>query len=271
MTVTQTTPRYSTAPGTTPLLGTLLHTATVEPGIEYLVEGRDIFESFNRMSFGRTAVFCGVNAKTFDQASTWVQGVPFVAYGGVLCNAVGLDQADQLTEVTRVFSDGESVAVEAAVMDLLFSPTAPSTFAVPTDITPAGGAVKPKVGIAMIEGWMARRYVGTPTIHLPTVIASLVMGADGVAAEQDVLMSKLGSKIVNGAGYDEPNVSPAGAANPAGERWIYGTGEVLVRQGDVIAQQAFNQSNNQVTTLAERPYVIAVDGPVVAVRVQVTA
>jgi hypothetical protein len=268
MTVTAVFPRYSIAPATTPPIGTLLDTATVEPGVENLEDGRDMFESFNRMYFGRTATFCGTNTKTFDQSSTWIKGFPFIAYGGILCNAVGLDVAGQLAEVKRVFDQGASVAVEAAVMDILFSP-AVDTFPVPTDLTPAGGAVKPKLGMAILEGWFgAGRYVGTPTLHLPTIVASLVMGVDGVAMENNVLRTKLGSKVVNGGGYGIANVSPAGVAAPAGEKWIYGTGEMLVREGDIPPRQAFNQSNNEMVTLAERPYYVAADGPIAAVRVK---
>lgn len=263
--------RYSIAPAVTPPVGSLLDTATVETGVEYLDDGADMFESYNSMSFGHEAVWCGVNDKTLDQVAGWVDGFRFVAYGGVVCNAVGLNAAEQKQETARVFDLGASVAVEEAAMDILFSP-AGGTFPVPTDITPAAGAVKPKLGIALLEGWFAAgRYVGMPTIHLPTVIAGLVMGADGVALEQSVLRSKLGSKIVNGGGYDIANVSPAGVAAPVGEKWIYATGEVLVRRGDIEARQAFNQSNNEMVTLAERVYYVAADGPIAAVRVKVEA
>lgn len=268
--------RKPIAPVVEPLIGSLLATADVRPGAfnGYLLGGSttlaaDLFESYNSMTFRRSAVFCGANAKTFDQGSTWVDGFPFVAYGGLLCNAVGLDRDEWQREAERAFDAGASIAVEAAVMDVLFSPA--SGFPVPVDLTPAAGTAKPKVGIALLEGYMATRYIGAPTIHLPTVIASLVMGADGVAFEEEVLKSKLGSKIVNGGGYDTANVSPAGVAAPVGEKWIYATGEVLVLEGRIDAQQAFNQSNNEVTLLAERPYIVAADGPVAAVRVQVTA
>jgi hypothetical protein len=269
MTVTDmVTARQSLAPEVTARIGTLLDTATVEPGVEYLEDGRDMFQSFNRMTFGRTATFCGVNSKTFDQNSVWVKGFPLVVYGGVLCNAVALDQAEQKAETERVFDLGESGAIEVAVMDVLFSPTA-AAFPTATDLTPAGGATKPKVGIALLEGWFsANRYVGMPTIHLPTVIASLVMGVDGVAMEENVLRTKLGSKVVNGGGYGVANVSPAGVAAPAGEKWIYATGEVLIRKGDIKPAQVFNQSNNEMVTVAERPYYVAADGPIAAVRVK---
>ena len=79
-----------------------------------------------------------------------------------------------------------------------------------------------------------------------------------------------GSKVVAGAGYDLPNTGPTGAAAAAGERWIYATGEVLVRQGaEVIVREAFDQVNNDHVVLAERGYVVAVDGFVAAVRVTV--
>lgn len=267
---------YPTVPDTEPPIGSLLTTATVEPGVGWLLDGNDaLFESYNSVTFGTTTVLCGVQNKTFNKTSTWIKGFAVIGYGGMKC-ASGVDMARQLSETERVFDLGASVTVEAAVMDRVFSPTGPISatqpYAVPTDITPAAGAVKPKVGIAMLEAWMARgRYVGVPTLHLPTIIASLVMGLDGVAFDEKVLRTKLGSKVVNGAGYDEPNVGPTGTTNAVGERWIYATGEVLIREGRVEPRQGFNQYTNDVTTLAERAYVVAVDGPVVGVRVQVTA
>lgn len=265
------------APARESLIGSLLATADVREGftsmhLQGATNGRasSLFESFGRMEFRRAAVFCGVNNKTFDQASAWVDGFAMAVYGGLLCNAVGLNRDEQLREASLAFDAGESIPVEAQVMDTLFSPTG-GLFPTPTDLTPAGGAVKPKVGIAMLEGWFATRYLGAPTLHLPTVIASLAMGLDGVAFDEEVLRTKLGSKVVNGGGYDLANVSPAGVAAPAGEKWIYGTGEVIVLRGNIEPQQAFNQSNNEVTTLFERPYIVAADGPVAAVRVQVTA
>ena len=267
---------YPIAPPLEDRNGTLLESVEVTNGLDWLVDtaktpnAPGLFESYSQMSFGSAAVLCGTNNKTFANTPGWVDGFFMAAYGGVKCNAVG--GGIDADEVRRIFEMGESTAVEAGLMDKRLTNTVAQGFAAVNDITPAGGAVKPKVAIALIEGWMSRNYVGQPLIHLPVVIGSLVMGADGVALEQNVLRTKLGAKVIVGAGYDYPNKAPAGT-NETDEtvRWVYGTGGIAVRRGDLDVRDAFNQSNNEVTALAERGYIVAVDGPVVAIKTQVSA
>jgi hypothetical protein len=259
---------YPVAPATTPRQGTLLDAATVTDGIAWLNEGDDLFESYNAMTFGASPEFCAPNVKDFDNNIGWVDGFRFGAYGGVQCRAVGLDRDKMLSEVRRVFETGESTAVERAFMDIRFRART-DYWAAPTDITPAGGAVKPAVGVALLEGYFSSVYVGQPTLHLPIAITSLLLGVNGLDDDSAGLHTRLGSKVAAGAGYDFPNEGPDGAAAPAGERWLYATGEVLVRRGPVEVRQAIDHTNNDVYVLAERAYIGASDGPVVAVRVKV--
>jgi hypothetical protein len=265
--------RYPVAPTITPPLGTLLDAATVSDEFAWN-EGNDLFESYNCLQFGAEAVFCAPNTITLAEGIGWQDGIKFAAYGGIRCKAVGMDIEQAKAEVRAAFETGESTAVERALMsDRFIADTVPlgSRWAAPTDITPAAGAVKPGVGIALLEGHASSQYVGMPTLHIPRVIASLVLGVDGAEFSGSVLQTKLGSKVAAGAGYDFPNTGPTGAAAPTGEKWLYATGEVAVQRGDVILQDTFNQSNNEVVILAERPYVASVDCYAAAVRVQVTS
>jgi hypothetical protein len=229
------------------------------------------------MSFDSAAVFCGPNNKVFDNTAVWTDGLQFAAYGGLLCKAIGLDMPEMLRKAGDTFTVGESTAVERALMKTRFvanaagDNTVPGSWPAPTDITPAGGAVKPAVGVALLEGYASSVYVGLPTLHVPVVIGSLLLGVPGNAFDGESPETALGSKIAVGAGYDFPNTSPTGAAAAAGEKWIYASGEVLVLRGETILRQEFNQENNEVTVLAERPYIVAVDTFVAAVRVQVAA
>ncbi len=268
------TATYPVAPAVQPLEGTLLDAAVVQDGIEWL-DGADLWESYAGMKFGQAALFCAPNSKDLDNNSAdWVSGFRFAAYGGVTCKAVGLDMADQEAQVRTVFERGESTAVERALMETRFRPAAGANVGrwEPTvDITPASGAVKPGLGVALLEGFYASLYTGSPTIHMPRVIASLLLGVDGASMDGGVIETKLGSKIAAGVGYDFPNTGPDGVAAPVGERWVYATGAVYIGRGETTIQQSFEQLNNDVVVLGERAYVVAVDGPVVALRVTVTA
>lgn len=261
---------YPVAPTVTPRTGTLLDVASVSDNFAWL-DGNDLFDSYNCMKFDAEAAFCAPNSKSFNNKPAWQDGILFAAYGGVVCKAIGLDQSRMLSETERVFTSGESTAVERALMKYRFAAKA-NHWAAPTDLTPTGGAVKPAVGVALLEGYAGANYVGAPTLHLPLTVASLMLGATGVLVQEgDSIGTKLGSKVAAGSGYDFPNLGPTGSAAPTGEKWLYATGEVVIVRGEVVMRQAMDYSTNEVFVLAERPYVAAVDCFTAAVRVQVTA
>lgn len=265
-----TTARYPVAPALTRRKGTLLDAATLGSGMEWL-DGNDLFESYNCMSFGAAVEFCSPNPKTLDQSPQWTDGVLFGAYGGLKCRTVGIDIDAAKAEVGRVFDAGESTAVERALMETRFIADPGARWGAATDITPVGGAVKPAVGVAMLEGYAASVYAGAPTLHLPVTIASLLAGVDGTVFEGNVMQTKLGSKVAAGAGYEFPNSGPTGAAPAAGELWLYASGEVLVQRGEIVLREAIAQEDNHLYVLAERPYIAAVDCFTAAIRVTVTA
>lgn len=263
--------KYPVAPPATQRESTLLDVAHGESGGFELQDGNGLYDSYHCMLFGSAADFCAPNNKTLDdQSPLWVDGIRFAAYGGVTCKAVGLDQARIQAEVDRVFSLGESNAVEQALMVQRFraDTEVPSRWAAATDLTPAGGAVSPKVGLAVLEDHAATLYVGQPVIHVSVDIGSLLL-ADVAVKEGGIVMSKLGSKIAVGAGYSTINTSPAGVAAPAGEKWVYASGEVTYIASEKISHLAFEQSNNDVVVLAERAYIAAVECFTAAVRVKV--
>lgn len=264
-----TTATYPVAPEATPVEGTLLDAATVTDDFRWL-DGEGLFESFNCMRFEADAEFCAPNDKTFTNSPSWQDGFRFAAYGGAVCKAVGLDVEGMESAVERVFTMGESTAVERALMQTRFRASA-NNWDAPVDLTPVAGPVKPAVGVAMLEGYSGSIYVGTPTIHMPISIASLLLGVNGVELNERVLRTRLGSKIAAGAGYDYPNYGPTGVEPAEGEKWLYATGEVVVGRGPAIVRQAMATDTNEVFVLAERGYIAAVDCFTAAVRVTVTA
>jgi hypothetical protein len=178
------------------------------------------------------------------------------------------------SEVARVFDAGESTAVEMGLMNrrLQIGPDIDGEAAWPaaTDVTPAAGAVEPQVGMALLEGIASQSYVGMPVIHMPVTIASLLSHTNAIEFEGNVLHTKMGSKVVAGAGYEE-GFGPAGTAAAEGEGWMFATGGILVRRGPVEIRQAIAHEDNEVFVLGERGYVVAVDCFAAAVRVTVTA
>jgi hypothetical protein len=206
--------------------------------------------------------------KSFN-SPTYVDGFRLNAYTGIICESIGFDAQDAVAQAKRIFLARESVAVEQALMAQRFIASS-GNWAAPTDITPASGAVKPAVGLALLEQHAGVNYAGAPTIHAPRSIGALLVDAAGVKADGNIFRSPQGSKVASGAGYGIANQSPAGVAAPAGELWVYATGEVSLARGQVIAPDfELNRENNEVSVLVERPYVGVVDCYAAAVRVKV--
>jgi hypothetical protein len=175
----------------------------------------------------------------------------------------------------RVFEANESVGVEKAFMATRFRVSAPGDpeegdlWDAPVDITPAGGAVDPYVGIALLEGHAASRYAGAPIIHMPRTIGALAWAKADLEQRGDTFFTPQGSKVASGGGYEALNTSPAGVAAPAGERWMYATGEIALQRGEIVVKREMDTTTNEVFVLAERLYVASVDCYTAAVRVKV--
>jgi hypothetical protein len=200
--------------------------------------------------------------KTFETPG-YVDGIQFNVYGGALCKSVGNSLDHEKAELERAFRANESVGVERALMQTRF--TTPAA----TDITPAAGAVDPKVGLALLEQDAAANYAGVPTIHVSRGIGSLLFTANAIQKQGNRYYSWQGSKVASGGGYGAPNNGPTGAAPAAGEQWIYASGEVLIARGGLFSEVTLNRDTNEVVALVERPYVAAVDCYAAAVRVKV--
>lgn len=203
--------------------------------------------------------------KTFDGTSgdRFQDGIRFAVYGGLVCKAPGFDRETAMVEAQKVFLARETVGVARALMQSRF--TTPAA----TDLTPAGGAVNPEVGLAILEGDASTKYAGVPTIHVPRSIGSLLWTRQSLTQQGDGYFSKQGSKVASDGGYENPNNSPAGVAAPAGEKWIYSSGEVVVARGDLVVRTDIDRATNEEFILVERAYVAAIDCLNSAVRVKV--
>jgi hypothetical protein len=129
-----------------------------------------------------------------------------------------------------------------------------------TDLTPVGGSVPAKTGLAMLEGAIgscAGGYNGT--IHgTRDAISSIIVFMDKGGESGDTLYTPLGNMVIAGAGYT--GTSPAGVAPAAGTSWLYATGPVNVRLGEMLTfpeddkywNNSYNATINNIELRAER-------------------
>jgi hypothetical protein len=87
------------------------------------------------------------------------------------------------------------------------------------------------------------------------------------------LRTHLGTPVAAGGGY-VVNTGPDGAPAPPGTAWLYGTGPVSIRRGEVFINpdsigQALNRTTNEIEILAEREYVVGFDCLLAAVLINV--
>lgn len=200
--------------------------------------------------------------KTFAD-STIVFGDPFVVYDGRICPSYTEEQLlasarnrlalSEQRQVERMFATGPNVPNLADT----------STVVLNRDAGGAGQAVSPQTGIALLEGCLSDRYLGTGLIHAPRWSAGLFHREMQIGYElgtAPVLRTSVGTGWVFGAGY--PGTAPGGqdaaAQTPApGQAWVYGTGQMVVRRSPVVANTARDRTGC-ITALAERTVVLGV-------------
>jgi hypothetical protein len=237
----------------------------------YVWTGTPAPDGATRPPTGNTAVVSVT--KTFGSPS-WQDGIRFSVYSGIICKAVGFDRDFASAELERVFTNKESVAVARALMSTRFIDGGSLNWDAATDLTPAGGAVDPSVGLAILEGNAGSNYGGTPVIHAPRTIGSLLTRNGQASLNGNILVSALGTPIAADSGYESPSNGPAGTAPSAGELWMYASGAVSLAASTPVFQQwgidlVETGDSNRIRILRERTYLAAVDCYTAAVRVKV--
>jgi hypothetical protein len=270
---------WDTTPVVSPLSGGVLDHADIVENLSGPVPPSGAFGlSFNCLETAVPTALCPevTEPKDFNGPGT-IDGFDFAVYGGLSCKGFGFDEETGLQEIERVFALKESRGVERALMETRFTlgpdddPGAGvvNRWPAATDITPAGGAVPAKVGLALLEGFAAAQYSGQPTLHIPYSVGSLLAGDQIVVAEGGKFYTRLGAKAAVGPGYEFPNNDPAGDEADAGTRWLYASGEVMVARSALRSFALPDQYTNDIYALAERRYIVAIDCFAAAIQVSV--
>lgn len=124
-----------------------------------------------------------------------------------------------------------------------------------TDVTPTPGtAIKPLHGLALLESSLGSSGFGEVGVVHATRSGATSIGL-GLCHEEDVLLTKLGTKVVAGSGY--LGTGPDGNAPSGSKTWLYATGPVSVRLGSIEVyqdrvQSAIDTSVNTITYTANR-------------------
>ncbi|MBP2703519.1 hypothetical protein JOL79_06865 [Microbispora sp. RL4-1S] len=219
--------------------------------------------------------------KVLDDGVPLVSASAFTVYGSYLCRTVGRTEQQILDRVRQAVRLGEQRAVEHAFWtgELGNTPRLADPGAVilnPGGVIPAdaGDALSPVAGLAALESYLRESYGGTGVIHAPAGAVPVLAQAQQFCGTCTApLRTWLGTPVAAGGGY-VVNTGPDGNPAPAGTAWLYGTGPVAIRRGEVFINpdsigQALNRTTNEVAILAEREYVVGFDCLLAAVLISI--
>lgn len=193
---------------------------------------------------------------------------PFAVYGSFQCSPVGFPEEQRRGRALEHLLTDEARAVEYAVWTGA-SGNRPRLADPTTEVL--GSTNSAAQAVAWLEDRMAVLTPSRITLHMPvgalSWLSTETVAVGDPAGEQ---LTPQGSPIAAGAGYSEANTSPTGVPAPAGAYWIYATGPVYGWRGPIlelpdIPMVDLLRQRNEVIAMAERPWLIGWDCPVVAV------
>lgn len=200
--------------------------------------------------------------------------LPFAVQVEYQCSTLGFNANDYWGKALRALELHQSAAIERELLkgelakkasELSPDNPVPNRWladGTAVDVTPAGGAVKPKVGVALLEQALANNQGGAKgVIHSPVAIGSVL--ADDYKVEDDTLRTPLGNTFITGAGYD--GSGPNGEPQSGTSYWLYATGAIGVRLSEPSVTpdtmpEAVDRRVNHITVVAERLAAATWDG-----------
>ena len=201
-----------------------------------------------------------------------VDGIPFVVVGGYNCKATSRPIEDAEERARLALIGGEERAVEEALMTSAVSnaPAFPGA-----TLVEGGDPISLANAFSNFERLMGVNYHSAGVIHLPRSLAPFAYDRGLIFREGQQLQTVLGTPVAAGAGYDAGNQSPAGADPGEGQAWVYATGAVTIRRGEIFVQpdeqHYLDKANNDLVILAQRDYLVTFTGPVFAALVDIPA
>lgn len=141
-----------------------------------------------------------------------------------------------------------------------------------SDVLVTGAAFTPTMTALVAQFAEAEReaievYQAEVLVHLTSVAATLLHAADVIGMDDEGnLRTIAGSHVVIGTGYTATTAPAGGTASAAGEEWAFFTGEIIIRHGGTATHEGMEPETNKHRALAERVYSIAIDGPILGVK-----
>lgn len=177
----------------------------------------------------------------------------FVAYLPITCSTFGWQELQEQAEA--VLDATLSYGVEEALAQGI--PGSSNPYLGDANLTIVSGTQTPATALAYLEDAIgATGRMGM--IHATPAIVSTLAADKLEGNEEGILLTSNGTPVVSGGGYIGTDPDSGGTPS-AGQGWMFATGPVEVRLGDLVITdiaQSLDRSDNVVTFRAER-YVLA--------------
>lgn len=224
---------------------------------------------------------CGGFTKEVENTTQEVSFEPFVVWAGDHCGGLGGVDRDRLGRAKRLLESCQSKEIEKELWTgtlaqaegwtdnrRLASPDSDVLSDGPTSIVDAISCLEAGLGFYLCGG--------QGMIHVPHEIVTWMASqnlVDRVPATDLypgrkgwILLTKLGTIVVPGTGYD--GSGPDGQPAAEGSVWIYGTSIVQVRMTETVTLprteaelfEAINRENNDIDVIAEKLAAVTWDG-----------
>lgn len=210
-------------------------------------------------------------AKTFSPNEAPISGAPFGVITSYVCGSLGYSFEESEQKVRTRMAMREQRAVERRIWQ--GQPAGGSNLGpIPGLFQSAvslGTAGCPTEAIEMLEQQLADAAVVGGVIHArPGMSVHLSSRGSTLVRSGRMITTFLGTPVAFGQGYN--GTSPTGVAPDTNSEWMYASGRVVIWQDTVEVpplSQTFDKVNNQIMTLAERVYAVAIECGVWAVQV----
>lgn len=268
-----------------------LRAAPLMPSRYGLLNSKTLVDDGQRweVAFNQETEACNMQIRLLDICSTSVTASavepagdrqlgefrPFAVQTTVKCSTAGFGAHDYVAQARRALevSQGKGIELEfwegkiaqAVSADNPGNPS-PNKYLADSDavdLTPTPGtAIKVRHGLAILEKAIGdTSFGGAGTIHVTRDVASALPIRD--KDDDGIFVSPLGNMVIAGTGYT--GVGPSGSTTPSGGVWMYATGPVFVRLGDVTVtpgkmSQSVDTGVNSISVSAERPAAVVWDG-----------
>lgn len=224
-----------------------------------------------QLPYGMEVLCTSSDITVWGDCGTWVTGLPFIVMATMTEGTVGMTQAQVESELRQRLYAGEQAAVEAIFADALVG-AAPSLANNVPPATTLPAALNVVDGVGDLEAWLYAQTGPQGVLHIPLRLAGRCKAMGFVEFDGRTWRTPLRTAVSFG---NYSGTTAAGAPPAAGHTTLYITGSTAIWQtpDEQVEISPFEGNvhweTNQVYAFARREYVVAHNGLVAAIDVDI--